>query len=221
MKYMIYKDKKILIIDVGSGHNPLKQANVLIDLYFKNIGRVDDLVIDRPFIQASVEHLPLRDKIFDFVNSSQVVEHTENPYKAVNELMRIGRSGQIDCPSYINENIFFGLKFHNYASIAIFNNIYFLKASHPKRGRYLYRIRRENLFFRGLIFFSNRLFAWLLVRYYWGEGIKIYNYIRKKNSKTPNIENIIIKLNSLSQYLINYIIYKIKIKEILLSKLNL
>ena len=181
----------------------------------------DDLIIDRPFIQASLEYLPIRDKIFDFVNSSQVVEHTENPYKSVKELRRIGKSGQIACPSYINENIFLGHDFHNYASIVISNNIYFLKASHPKIGRYLHKLIKEKLLFRILISGSNNLFGWLIVRYYWGEGLKIHNYIRKKNSKYPKLVNIIIKLSALIQYSINYKIYQLKIKEILLLRKDL
>ena len=48
-----------LILDVGSGDNPLRKANVLCDLYRENIHRGQNVVIDkRPFLFCDVQYLP-------------------------------------------------------------------------------------------------------------------------------------------------------------------
>lgn len=119
----------IYVLDVGSGHNPHPNADVLADAYLDNYERADDAVIDRPFVQADIENLPFKHNTFDFVNASQVVEHTENPYKAISELQRVGQSGQVDTPSYINENIIFGQDFHNYVMISQGDSAYFIPST--------------------------------------------------------------------------------------------
>jgi len=48
-----------LVLEIGSGHNPLVRANVLMDKYlFDNIERDGDLVIDRPFVVGDAEQIP-------------------------------------------------------------------------------------------------------------------------------------------------------------------
>jgi SAM-dependent methyltransferase len=44
------------------------------------------------------EELPFKDKSFDFVIASHVLEHTDNPEKFLTELMRVGRAGYIETP---------------------------------------------------------------------------------------------------------------------------
>jgi ubiquinone/menaquinone biosynthesis C-methylase UbiE len=46
-----------------------------------------------------VESLPFKDKTFDYVYASHVLEHTRNPEAACQELMRIARAGYIETPS--------------------------------------------------------------------------------------------------------------------------
>ncbi|UCE39033.1 MAG: methyltransferase domain-containing protein, partial [Thermoplasmata archaeon] len=46
-----------------------------------------------------IENLPFKDKEFDFVYCSHVLEHVVNPEKACNELMRVAKRGYIETPT--------------------------------------------------------------------------------------------------------------------------
>jgi hypothetical protein len=67
------------VLDVGSGHNPHKRANVLVDRFilnnFERSGQKIDMPEDKLLIQADGAALPFPSKIFDFVICSHVVEH--------------------------------------------------------------------------------------------------------------------------------------------------
>jgi len=210
------------ILDVGSGHRPLPQADILVDKYLDdNSHRGGNLIKDRPLINADVESLPFENNTFDFVNASQVIEHTKNPYKAVKELKRVSKSGHIDCPSYINENILFGQKIHNYATIVVFNKIYFIRAKHPTNGHKFHKLYNENIIFKFSVDICDILFNTHIVHYYWGNGKKIYKNFSKENSKTRN-KMLAHKLNSsfgiIFQNIINIMMYKIKLNEIKKTK---
>jgi ubiquinone/menaquinone biosynthesis C-methylase UbiE len=49
-------------------------------------------------VRCSVERLPFRDGAFDFIFCRHVLEHVADPEAACRELMRVGRSGYIECP---------------------------------------------------------------------------------------------------------------------------
>jgi len=90
------------VLDIGSGNNPNSKATVLLDLYIKDSSHrsMHELKIDeRPFVNASIEYLPFRDKIFDYVICNHVLEHVDNPVKACQEIQRVGKKGYIECPS--------------------------------------------------------------------------------------------------------------------------
>jgi len=92
-----------LVLEVGSGHRPHPRADVLSDKYLEDIERGGKLFIDRPFVQADVERLPFKSKAFDYVICRHVLEHTENPQAALNELSRVARAGYIETPSAVWE----------------------------------------------------------------------------------------------------------------------
>ena len=96
-----------LVLDIGSGHNPHLRANVLADRYIgENIDRSGKSVVmdrRRPFIIADVQHLPFKDRSFDYIIASHIAEHVENPEEFCNELMRISKRGYIETPSKTGE----------------------------------------------------------------------------------------------------------------------
>jgi len=154
------------ILDVGSGHHPLVQATHLVDKYPNSNAerRGQDLVIgDRIFVKADIECLPFDDNSFDFVNASHVIEHTKNPYRAVSELMRVGKSGYIECPSLLAENLFFGSRNHRFAIVAFMGHISFLKSTRADQRPV------PNLFWKG-VRACDPLFNVCHSRYYWGDG---------------------------------------------------
>ena len=54
------------------------------------------------------QKLPFKDKEFDFVILSHVMEHVANLIEFKNEIERIGKEGYIELPSKLNDNIVFG-----------------------------------------------------------------------------------------------------------------
>lgn len=95
-----------LVLDVGSGDGPFARADVLCDKYIEDTeNRVGQILIDRPFVTGDIMALPFRDNTFDYVYCSHVLEHVEDPEKALKELMRVGKRGYIETPSEYLEKL--------------------------------------------------------------------------------------------------------------------
>lgn len=89
------------VLDVGCGPSPHLQATVLADLYenYEWQGRSHPIPTGgRPFVRCDVQQLPFRDRAFDFVICSHVLEHVRDPAAACRELVRVGMRGYIECP---------------------------------------------------------------------------------------------------------------------------
>jgi len=94
------------VLDVGGGNNPHPRANIVVDKFpINNYHRSGNLKIlkTQKFIVAGGENLPFKDKTFDYVISSHVLEHAENPSVFLNEISRVGKKGYIETPSLIGE----------------------------------------------------------------------------------------------------------------------
>jgi len=95
-----------LVLDVGSGGNPYPRANVLLDAYEDSVERYNlPLIKDRPLVFGLAERMPFRDKVFDFVIASHVLEHSSDPEAFISELMRVGKAGYIETPDGFFERI--------------------------------------------------------------------------------------------------------------------
>lgn len=95
-----------LVLEVGSGGNPYYRANVLLDAYENTRQRHwVPLVVDRPTVLGVVERLPFRDKAFDFVIASHVLEHSQQPEHFLEELQRVARAGYIEVPDAFMERL--------------------------------------------------------------------------------------------------------------------
>lgn len=95
-----------LVLDVGSGGNPYPRANVLLDAFEDTIERYNlPLIKDRPLVFGLAERMPFKDKSFDFVVASHVLEHSSDPDAFINELVRVGRAGYIETPDAFFERI--------------------------------------------------------------------------------------------------------------------
>ncbi len=92
-----------MILDVGSGYRPWKEADIFLDAYHDNSSRKANLVIPngKEFIYADVRKLPFANKIFDYVRCNHTLEHIEEGLDlACEELMRVGGGGFIGLPNY-------------------------------------------------------------------------------------------------------------------------
>lgn len=95
-----------LCLEVGSGGNPYFRSNVLLDAYLDTRQRHHEaLIVDRPMVIGKVENLPFKDKAFDFVIASHVLEHSCNPEVFLSELMRVGKAGYIEVPDALMERL--------------------------------------------------------------------------------------------------------------------
>ena len=63
------------------------------------------LVADRPTVLGAVERLPFRDKAFDFVIASHVLEYSSDPEAFLSELQRVARAGYIEVPDAFMERL--------------------------------------------------------------------------------------------------------------------
>ena len=94
------------VLEIGSGHRPYPQSHVLVDKYVEDSQREGRLRTDgRPLIIADIANLPFRNGAFTFSICSHVLEHVENPARAIAELERVSGSGYIETPSALFEYI--------------------------------------------------------------------------------------------------------------------
>jgi SAM-dependent methyltransferase len=103
VSFPINKGDKVL--DIGAGAYPFPHATHLADLYEgETTHRTEPLTRSGlPFERCDIERLPYKDKEFDFVYCSHVLEHVRNPGRACQELMRIGRRGYIETPTRLSD----------------------------------------------------------------------------------------------------------------------
>jgi SAM-dependent methyltransferase len=95
-----------LVLEVGSGGSPYFRANVLIDAYEETRERHwAPFITDRPSVLGMGEALPFRDKSFDFVIASHVLEHSADPENFLRELQRVAKAGYIETPDAFMERI--------------------------------------------------------------------------------------------------------------------
>jgi len=96
------------VLDVGSGGYPFSFATVLTDRFVDNSpSRREQLVtMNKPFVVSNACELPFRDKTFDFVYCSHVLECVKDPLAACREIMRVGKRGYIETPTLGKDTLF-------------------------------------------------------------------------------------------------------------------
>ncbi|KAF5411600.1 MAG: Ubiquinone/menaquinone biosynthesis C-methyltransferase UbiE [Candidatus Methanophagaceae archaeon] len=116
---------KYEVLDIGSGHNPYEKADVLCERYLEDVERTGHVKIDaRPFVIGTLEFLPFKDKSFDLVTCSHVLEHVDNPHRALEEIKRVGKSAYIVTPSWIAENYMYRRRYHKSVVMSSFGKVY-------------------------------------------------------------------------------------------------
>ncbi len=97
---------KALVLEIGAGGNPYVRSNVLVYAY-ESTGERHwvPLTMDRPTVLAFAEMLPFKDKEFDFVIASHVLEHSLDPVRFLKEMQRVSRAGYIEVPDAFMERI--------------------------------------------------------------------------------------------------------------------
>lgn len=90
------------ILDIGCGYRAHKNASVLADVQdFSNFYK------KKKFVQIKEKNLPFKNKEFDFVIASHVIEHVEDFEFFIKELERIASKGYIELPTRLGDNLVF------------------------------------------------------------------------------------------------------------------
>lgn len=95
-----------LVLDVGSGGNPYLRSDVLLDRLIGAEHRCGvNMMIDRPVVFGDAQKMPFKDKAFEFVVASHILEHMREPAIFLKELSRVGKAGYIETPNFIFERM--------------------------------------------------------------------------------------------------------------------
>ena len=90
------------ILDIGCGYKAHKNATVIADIKdFSNFYK------SKKFVQIKEKKLPFKDKEFDFVIASHVIEHVDDFEFFIKELERISSKGYIELPTRLGDNLVF------------------------------------------------------------------------------------------------------------------
>ena len=90
------------VLDIGCGYSAHKDAKVVCD-----IQDLSSFYKDKNFIKLSEGNLPFKDKEFDFVISSHVIEHVQDVALFIKELERVSSKGYIELPTVLEDNLVF------------------------------------------------------------------------------------------------------------------
>ena len=99
---LLQSNDKWKILDIGCGFTAHKSASVICD-----IQDLQDFYKDKKFIKLTEKTLPFKNKEFDFVIASHVLEHVEDPAFFIKELERVSIQGYIELPTILEDNLVF------------------------------------------------------------------------------------------------------------------
>ncbi len=126
------------VLDLGSGNNPFPLATHLVDLFEQdNFHRGGEKLTrdDRPLLIANIESLPFKDKEFEFVYCSHLLEHVDDPKRACEELIRVGKRGYIETPTRLSDMMFNFSYLHRWNINRVGNSLIFIEYSdREKKG---------------------------------------------------------------------------------------
>ena len=96
------KNKNWKILDIGCGYRANKNATVIAD-----VQDLSHFYNEKKFVIIKEKKLPFKDREFDFVVASHVIEHVEDFEFFIKELERISSKGYIELPSRLGDNLVF------------------------------------------------------------------------------------------------------------------
>lgn len=115
-----------LVLEIGPGADPYERSDVLLEKKFSSeedyaaqFGHTQKLVTNKKIVFYEGDIFPFKDKEFDYVICSHVLEHVENVELFLKEIFRVAKKGYFEYPlmyyEYLyNFNVHINLlKYHN------------------------------------------------------------------------------------------------------------
>lgn len=109
---MFFKDRIVSILptdkvlEIGPGATPYYRSDVFLEKKFASeddliaqSGLVGLLKTDKPVFTYDGDTFPFKDKEFDYVVCSHVLEHVDDVDKFLNEVQRVGKKGYLEFPT--------------------------------------------------------------------------------------------------------------------------
>jgi ubiquinone/menaquinone biosynthesis C-methylase UbiE len=90
------------VLDIGCGYTAHKNANVVCD-----VQDLSSVYKEKDFVKLTSNILPFKDKEFDFVIASHVIEHVKDVEIFIKELQRVSSKGYIELPTKLEDNLVF------------------------------------------------------------------------------------------------------------------
>ena len=90
------------ILDIGCGYTAHKNATVICD-----VQDLSSIYKEKHFVKLTSNILPFKDKEFDFVIASHVIEHVKDVQFFIKELQRVSSKGYIELPTILEDNLVF------------------------------------------------------------------------------------------------------------------
>jgi SAM-dependent methyltransferase len=121
-----------VVLDIGSGADPFPLATILTDRFLGTTHHRARLLVtdNRPLVISDIEHLPFGDRTVDFVYCAHVLEHVSNPLAACGEIVRVGKRGYIETPTFAKDILFSWAKgMHKWYIVGIARHLVFFEYS--------------------------------------------------------------------------------------------
>ena len=99
---LLKKNETWKVLDIGCGYSAHKNASVICD-----IQDLSNFYKNKNFIRLENNILPFKDKEFDFVIASHVIEHVKDVKTFLSELERVSSKGYIELPTILEDNLVF------------------------------------------------------------------------------------------------------------------
>ena len=159
------------VLDIGCGYTAHNSASVICD-----VQDLSNFYKEKNFIRLNEKILPFKDKEFDFVIASHVLEHVDDVNFFIKELERISAKGYIELPTILEDNLVFENKKDHLWHMEFDDNQNELQIS--KKVQYLEPVITVSTIKK----FSKYFRQSLILELYWENSIKI-------KMVTKNFEN--------------------------------
>ena len=90
------------VLDIGCGFTAHEKASMICD-----IQDLSNFYKNKKFVKLENKTLPFKNKEFDFVIASHVIEHVQDVEYFLSELQRVSSKGYIEVPTILEDNLVF------------------------------------------------------------------------------------------------------------------